>query len=330
MNYYYYGFVFVGVLVKWLGIVPAVAYNLILPTIFSLVAMGAFTVGFNLFKWMSDQRKPKDDEPEVAPPPAEILPSEPLTVNEAEGAHLEPAVDGNEAQPSAGEAVSSAPADAISHPPATTSHSPFAIRQISFAVWMGLAAAVAVLVLGNMGTVKMLLEGWARLGGGDKYDNTADLVTQLNWIQGGISKVAAGAQQPYGIGDWYWNSQPHSRSKDRRSNYGIPDLYFPLRRPARPPVRIAGHAAGAGLGALRGSGRGNWPDWWSVGLSLFLGALAIGALRPANTWDIFTYLPLGVVALVYALGRYFPAAKPGKRPRSGAGCWPGCRPSASA
>ena len=48
INYYYYGFVLVGVLVKLLGIVPAIAYNLMLPTIFSLVALGAYCVGSNL------------------------------------------------------------------------------------------------------------------------------------------------------------------------------------------------------------------------------------------------------------------------------------------
>jgi YYY domain-containing protein len=48
INYYYYGFVIVGVLVKFLGIVPSFAYNLILPTLFSLVAMGAFSIIWNL------------------------------------------------------------------------------------------------------------------------------------------------------------------------------------------------------------------------------------------------------------------------------------------
>ena len=41
LNYYYYGYVLVGVLVKWLGIVPAVAYNLILPTLFSTHRAGS-------------------------------------------------------------------------------------------------------------------------------------------------------------------------------------------------------------------------------------------------------------------------------------------------
>ncbi len=48
INYYYYGFVLVGMPVKLLGIVPTIAYNFILPTLFAMVAMGAFCVGWNL------------------------------------------------------------------------------------------------------------------------------------------------------------------------------------------------------------------------------------------------------------------------------------------
>ncbi|NJD60982.1 MAG: phospholipid carrier-dependent glycosyltransferase, partial [Anaerolineae bacterium] len=61
MNYYYWGFVFVGVLVKWLGIVPSIAYNLILPTLFSLVAMGAFCIGYNLSHPRSQGVEQPDD-----------------------------------------------------------------------------------------------------------------------------------------------------------------------------------------------------------------------------------------------------------------------------
>ncbi|MGC8779669.1 MAG: DUF2298 domain-containing protein [Anaerolineae bacterium] len=48
MNYYYFGFVIVGTPVKLIGIVPWVAYNLIVPTLFALTGAGAFTVAFNL------------------------------------------------------------------------------------------------------------------------------------------------------------------------------------------------------------------------------------------------------------------------------------------
>ncbi len=48
INYYYYGFVLVGMPVKLLGIVPSIAYNLILPTLFALVGSSAFHLGFHL------------------------------------------------------------------------------------------------------------------------------------------------------------------------------------------------------------------------------------------------------------------------------------------
>lgn len=48
INYYYFGFVLVGAPVLLTGIQPAIAYNLILPTLFALTGMGAFGVAFNL------------------------------------------------------------------------------------------------------------------------------------------------------------------------------------------------------------------------------------------------------------------------------------------
>ncbi|HLO13863.1 MAG TPA: DUF2298 domain-containing protein, partial [Anaerolineales bacterium] len=48
INYYYYGFVLVATPVKLLGIVPTIAYNFILPTLFATVGVCAFSVGWNL------------------------------------------------------------------------------------------------------------------------------------------------------------------------------------------------------------------------------------------------------------------------------------------
>ncbi|MFC2023503.1 DUF2298 domain-containing protein [Chloroflexota bacterium] len=50
LNYYYFGQVMVGTLIKLIGIVPAVAYNLVIPLWFSLTATGAFSVTYNLVK----------------------------------------------------------------------------------------------------------------------------------------------------------------------------------------------------------------------------------------------------------------------------------------
>ena len=48
INYYYFGYVLVGVPALLLGIVPSFAYNLMIPTVFSLTGSGAFSAAFNI------------------------------------------------------------------------------------------------------------------------------------------------------------------------------------------------------------------------------------------------------------------------------------------
>ncbi len=48
INYYYFGFVLVGVLIHMTGIAPSTAYNLAVPTIFALTALGAWGAAYNL------------------------------------------------------------------------------------------------------------------------------------------------------------------------------------------------------------------------------------------------------------------------------------------
>jgi YYY domain-containing protein len=48
INYYYYGFVIVGTLTKLIGTVPATAYNLMVPLLYALTGVGAFSVAYNL------------------------------------------------------------------------------------------------------------------------------------------------------------------------------------------------------------------------------------------------------------------------------------------
>lgn len=48
INYYYFGFVIVGAPVLLLGMVPSIAYNLIIPTLFATTGIAAFSVAFNV------------------------------------------------------------------------------------------------------------------------------------------------------------------------------------------------------------------------------------------------------------------------------------------
>ncbi len=56
INYYYFGYVLLGVPTLLLGLVPAFAYNLMIPTIFSLTGLGAFAIAFNIMAhWRANQ-----------------------------------------------------------------------------------------------------------------------------------------------------------------------------------------------------------------------------------------------------------------------------------
>jgi YYY domain-containing protein len=48
LNYYYYGYVLVATPTKMLGVVPAVAYNLALPSWYAMAALGVFSAAWNL------------------------------------------------------------------------------------------------------------------------------------------------------------------------------------------------------------------------------------------------------------------------------------------
>ncbi len=63
INYYYFGYVLLGAPTLLLGVVPAFAYNLMIPTIFSLTGMGAFSAAFNI------QSRWRRSEPSSSPQP---------------------------------------------------------------------------------------------------------------------------------------------------------------------------------------------------------------------------------------------------------------------
>ncbi len=48
INYYYYGFVVAAIPTKLLGILPSIAYNLVLPSWFAMTGIGVFGIGYNL------------------------------------------------------------------------------------------------------------------------------------------------------------------------------------------------------------------------------------------------------------------------------------------
>jgi YYY domain-containing protein len=76
INHHYFGLVFIGALVHLTGIVPTIAYNLAVPTLFALTALGAWGVGYNLVapsidkmtRRQGDKVNDLDEEITLSPP----------------------------------------------------------------------------------------------------------------------------------------------------------------------------------------------------------------------------------------------------------------------
>ncbi len=231
INYYYYGFVMVGVLVKWLGITPAVAYNLILPTLYALLALGAFSLGTNLVRASGGRR-----------------------------------------------------------------------------AWVsGLAATLGVAVLGNLGTVRMIYRGFQKLAAPGGDIDQGGTLTRAVWAFRGFFQTLAGRSLPYSLGDWYWlpsRAIPAPGEVEPITEFPMFTFLYADLHAHMMALPLTLLALSWALSVVLWARRAR-PSRPRMALALAFGALAVGVLRPTNTWDLPTYLAIGAVAVVWAAWHWF-------------------------
>jgi YYY domain-containing protein len=232
INYYYYGFVLVSTPVKLLGIVPSIAYNFILPTLFALVATGAFSIGWTL----------------------------------------------------------------VDHGQKTEDRSP--LSTVRGPLIAGLTAALLMVALGNLGTIQMVFQALARsVAPGGKLTDV-DFIQRIGYAAQGLYKtIFQGVVLPIGPGNWYWNPSrviPPGPGNEITEFPLFTFLYSDLHAHMIVLVMTVFVVAWA-LATVRAKRTSL--------LSLVVGALVIGGLYPTNLSDIYTYLPLGSMAVVYAIWR---------------------------
>jgi YYY domain-containing protein len=239
INYYYFGYVLVGTPVKLLGIIPSIAYNFILPTLFGMLAVNAFSVGWNVMEGGLTTGNPRWKQ--------------------------------------------------------LFSRLPFAA---------GISSAAAMLLLGNLGTIRMLYQGMQRLVAPEGIIDPANILQRWWWAAQGLVKTLSGTPLPFGIGDWYW----------------LPSRVIPAPGDVEPITEfplftfiysdLHAHMIALPLTILVIAwvlsvvvARAKWAGKLETVLGVGLGALVIGALKPTNTWDYYTYLVLGVLGIGYATWR---------------------------
>lgn len=249
INYYYFGFVMLGSLIKLLRIVPNVAYNIALPMLFSLTGLGAFSIAYDLVA--GDGVKRQEQENGENPPwPAGLK----------------------------GRAIKA-----------------------------GLAAAVVVMLLGNLGQAWTLVNGWNKLG----RLNTDPGAGWLVQTGRGLIENLKGNALPIYTGSWYWDA---TRIIPPAEGEAGPITEFPFftflyadlhAHMMDMPLFLLALAWALALAQSAGSSRRwkSWPDVLKALLGLaavwLAGGLCIGALQATNTWDWPAMLGVGGVAVVY-------------------------------
>jgi YYY domain-containing protein len=161
----------------------------------------------------------------------------------------------------------------------------------------GLLAALLMVVLGNLGTVRMIYQGLERIGAPDGNIDNGNIGQRFIWAVEGVGGLFQGQTLPYGRGDWYWDPSrviPPGPGNEITEFPFFTFLYSDLHAHML-AMPLALLALAWALSIVRGR---------RVSLlSLAIGALAIGALYPTNLSDIYTYLPLGFAVLAYTIWR---------------------------
>jgi YYY domain-containing protein len=237
INYYYYGYVLVGTPVKLLGIVPSIAYNMILPTLFAMVAIGAFTVGSQLLSGTLPHKETKGS-------------------------------------------LASLPA-------------------IS-----GIAASLMTVVLGNLGTVRMIFQGFQRMAAPGGIIDDANVVQRWIWAVKGLLASFAGAGLPFGRGDWYWFPSrviPAPGDVEPINEFPFFTFLYSDLHAHMIVLPLALFVLAWVVSVIKCRARMRPAEWLA---SFFAGGLLLGALYPTNLSDIYTYLLIAMAALGFVLWRW--------------------------
>ncbi len=273
INYYYWGFVYVGALTKLLAIVPTVAYNLILPMLFSFTGMAVFSLAYDLVaRW-----ELRGTQVAVS--------REPLAVSEKQ-----PTASGQ--QPTAN----------------STQQSPVSSLSVSQslkmrAVGAGIAAAVICVLLGNLAQVGMILSTWHKSSDSTVNTGITAIDTLVKTVDGGLDLLSPEKTAPIYTGDWFWLS---SRAINYNPGEVQPITEFPFftylygdlhAHMIDMPLTMLALAWAVSLVMAAHLKERERP--WRMVLLWLVGGIMVSALQAVNTWDWPTFLMLAFLAILY-------------------------------
>ncbi|NMC45331.1 MAG: phospholipid carrier-dependent glycosyltransferase [Chloroflexi bacterium] len=162
----------------------------------------------------------------------------------------------------------------------------------------GLIFAGAVLLIGNLGTIQMLMNGFKQVAINNGLSSGGGLFyTIAQWLKG-VALVIKGAKFTYYPGDWYWIP---SRTIPGEAITEFPYFTFLYGDPhahlyAYPLTLLA---LGFFLAIVLKQEKDDQQPAWQWLFQLLGGGLLVGVLSVTNTWDYPVYLLLGILAIIY-------------------------------
>lgn len=265
LNYYYYGYVIAAVLTKLLGIVPSIAYNLILPTWFAMTGVGVFCVTCNLVAGSIRS----DTSAAVNSPSDSTVHCSPPTVHRAPSAV----------------------------------HSRLRHWYLKSRPYLaGILAVVLMLLLGNLYQVRQLWRYLPEVT--DQAREDLSVFERAGAVVSGARKVLAGqAGLPGDKGRWYFAaSRPilHDGPDTPIAEFPYFSFLYGDLHPHILAMPMLFVALAWMLSVLSASGRRRWLERGIVWLAA---GLVFGVFRPTHTWDFPTLLGLGALTLGWQVWR---------------------------
>lgn len=244
LNYYYFGMVIVGMPIKLLGVVPSVAYNIILPLWYSLLIIASYSVGWNLMDACQKSRGTLEKQGKK--------------------------------------------------------------EWFGLPFWAGIASALLLGFLGNLGELKLFEEAFKIMGSGSVNYRDGTALQQAAWFLKGLGMYLMHEPMPLEPGSWYWIPSRVIPGDVITEFPMFTFLYADLHAHliAMPFTVVS---VGWGISVLRNKGILRGHSWRSFGNALvttLIGGLVIGVLKPTNTWDFYTFLVLAAVVLIYTGIKY--------------------------
>ena len=170
----------------------------------------------------------------------------------------------------------------------------------------GLAGALLTVFLGNLGTIQLIFNAIQRVAApGGTVPTETGFIQHWVWAFQGIWKmITEKAMLPIGRGDWYWFPSrviPTGPGNEITEFPLFTFLYSDLHAHMLVMPLTLFIIAWA-LAFVRSRAQLTRGEWIA---SFGIGALMIGALKPTNTWDLYTYYLLAAIAVGYTIFRYF-------------------------